>query len=357
MHPSLHVSQHFSPGIFATFITSESVDLHASPLMEVNLLLPLNNEYQRQQGQLLQLVREAGGLLMGELVNVVLPQIVSVIFFSFFFFSRYPQQEQLNSAAPSHPAFPHLHPHPYPYPQAPTAQGQNQYHPASASLAPQHAHQHQGQQQQLQQQQQQRPSLDFFASALQRPEPLKVFSAQGAREASPAFAPPRSDKEEVIHRFFASQPASDGPAMLSPKRRDPTAKTRERPPGRGSKQGVFLPPIMSSTQKSAEIGDFLSVDSRQEFAPLVPDASSPRGGEGDDSDDGGDARREEERGGAANRVMFAEGGDNELALHSPLGKCRKERASGSRSALRVPAVFERLKNESFNSVSRWSFDS
>lgn len=110
---------------------------------------------------------------------------------------------------------------------------------------------------------------------------------------------------------------------------------------------------MSSTQKSAEIGDFLSVDSRQEFAPLVPDASSPRGGEGDDSDNGGDARKE--RGGVANRVMFAEGGDNELALHSPLGKCHEERAPGSQSALGVPTVFECPKIESFSSVSRCSF--
>lgn len=251
---------------------------------------------------------------------------------SFFSPSRYPQQEQLNSAAPSHPAFPH----PYPYPQAPTTRGQNQYHPPGTSLAPQHAHQHQGQRQQQQQQQQQHPPVDFFASALQRPEPLNVFSAQGAREASPAFAPPRSDKEEIIHRFFASQPASDGPAMLSPKRRDPAAKTRERPSGRGSKQGVFLPPIMSSTQKSAEIGDFLSVDSRQEFAPLVPDVSSPRGGEGDDSDNGGDMRREEERRGVSNRVMFAEGGDNELALHSPLGKCHKERVPAPSQPLGFP---------------------
>ena len=110
--------------------------------------------------------------------------------------------------------------------------------------------------------------------------------------------------------------------MFSPKQRD-VPKRREQSTGRTSKHGFFLPPIMSSTQKSAEIGECLSVDSRQEFAPLVPDASSPRSPRGgdDDVDDGrGDMRKEEGKRGMVNRVVFAEGGDNELSLHSPWGE-------------------------------------
>ncbi|KAK7095947.1 uncharacterized protein [Littorina saxatilis] len=202
--------------------------------------------------------------------------------------------------------------------------------PAAPYSQQHHQHHHHEQQQQERHQQQSShrhvPHANVFDSAVQQTVVLDMYAGTwGRKDLNLASAAPVSSKEEIIDHFFASQP-QDNVGMGSLKRRDDRRTVKHS--GKGVKHGAFLPPIMSSTQKSTEIGDYLSVDSRQEYIPLAPDNGSPKSADrGDDDiddddedeDDEGDARREEGRRGASNRVMFAEGGDMEQRLHSPSG--------------------------------------
>ena len=153
---------------------------------------------------------------------------------------------------------------------------------------------------------------------MQQALPLDFYPGQKDGEHVPDSQ--QASKEEVIQRFFASQPPDRDTAMISPKRRD-----RQKSAARGKRSDGFLPPIMSSTQKSVEIKAHLSVDSRQEYAPLVPDLDSEsRLSDGSDGGGGGGEDLREGRGGerwVVNRVAFHDGGEREeLHLHSPLGE-------------------------------------
>lgn len=163
----------------------------------------------------------------------------------------------------------------------------------------------------------------------------KFYSAEGAQLWNNSKPPQNThgSKEEIMNRFLDSQPANIKPETLTSQQR-PQAGSRERrkSPQRIKKNGPFLPPIMSSTQKSAEIKEYLSVDSsallQQEFTPLVPD-DSPRSSA--DDDDGGEGHEDKINKNNVEtnrvskmvpqvRVVFSETDDKEYRLHSPQGE-------------------------------------
>ncbi|XP_076439070.1 uncharacterized protein LOC143277970 isoform X2 [Babylonia areolata] len=226
---------------------------------------------------------------------------------------------------PSRPPLTHPHPHPHP-PLSPSPPPP----PPPPPPAPPHLNSDPDRHKAW-------PAVDFFTSAMQQPAPLDVFRTKDSAAPAPAPAPlslpAHTSKEAVIERFFASQPAPAPPAanhhhhddeeeerhLVSPKRRGPHRLSRLA--GGGSGGAAFPRPVMSSTQKSAEIKDYLSVDSQHDFLPLVPDESSSTksvNNGGEEGGAGGGGRRGE--GGAHSRVVFSEGGGKgEPRLHSPVG--------------------------------------
>ncbi|KAL8591849.1 hypothetical protein ACOMHN_044345 [Nucella lapillus] len=179
--------------------------------------------------------------------------------------------------------------------------------------------------------------MDFFANVMLQPEPLEILKGPPSSShpypnhlphllpppPPPPSSPPaqKTSKEEVIERFFASQPQPppSSSRLVSPKRREKSSKP---PRPTSNPQRGFLQPVMSSTQKSAEIKDCLSVDS--EFVPLVVDESSEKFEGGGGGGDGGMRRKEEGEREGGGRVVFVERGKGEPQLHSPLGDAGDE---------------------------------
>lgn len=87
-----------------------------------------------------------------------------------------------------------------------------------------------------------------------------------------------------MKRFLASQLQEKD--IKSPAACEQSAKEKKR--SKCSRKFIpLLPPRMSSTQKSAEIGEFLSVNtsaSHHDFVPLAPDDSPESSAQGDGGD-------------------------------------------------------------------------